>query len=204
MLNELRQIGATKVNTPHCGTKPCIAMYQLFRNHQTHVSDERNDVIELLVGQSEWCLLCFTLTGEEHVDDPLGDCKNHGYACSFGSVARQQICKWGIPRFYEPTVHPGMCDSNVGVCTLMTAQVAELTQGTESDAKSLAVSNANVYSPASQLHLRKEIISRLPEHMRCVLPPEGDNKNKLSLTQLEDAVKLLLKYEDCFVGASIK
>ena len=37
--------------------------------------------------------------------------------------------------------------------------------------------------------------------IRCVLPPEQDDKTHLSLALLDDAVKLILKYEDCFVRA---
>ena len=66
------------------------------------------------------------------------------------------------------------------------------------------VSNEDIYSPASQLNQRREIISQLPDHLRRVLPPEGDSNNNLSLPQLDDAVKLLLIYDDCFVGASDK
>ena len=47
----------------------------------------------------------------------------------------------GSPSGCEPTVNPVVCHSNVGVCTLTTAQEAELLQGTGADAKSLAVSN---------------------------------------------------------------
>ena len=36
------------------------------------------------------------------------------------------------------------------------------------------------------------------------MPPEEDDKTKLSLTQLDEALKLILKYEDCFVRASSK
>ena len=90
MLGELRQLGATKVSTPHCGTKPCLAMNQLFRVHLMLVSDEWKDAMELLVVQSEESLLCFTLMGEQHVDDPLIACKNHGDAHSLGIVARPQ------------------------------------------------------------------------------------------------------------------
>ena len=43
-----------------------------------------------------------------------------------------------------------------------------------------------------------------PEHLRCVLPPEQDDKFTLSFAQLDDAVKLILKYDYCFVGASSK
>ena len=48
---------------------------------------------------------------------------------------------------------------------------------------------------------RREIDGRLPEHLRCVLPPEGDSNNTLSISRLEEATKLILDYEDCFVGA---
>ena len=58
--------------------------------------------------------------------------------------------------------------------------------------------------PRRQLDLCRESISRLPEYLRCVLPPEQDDKFTLSLAQLDDAIKLILKYEDCFVGASGK
>ena len=36
------------------------------------------------------------------------------------------------------------------------------------------------------------------------MPPEQDENPKLSLAQLEDAVKLILEYEDCFVMVSGK
>ena len=36
------------------------------------------------------------------------------------------------------------------------------------------------------------------------MPPEQGDKITLSFAQLEDAVELILKYEDCFVGASGK
>ena len=53
MLRKSRQFGEKNVSMFHCGTKLCLAMYQLFRKHLTRVSDERKDVTELLVGQSE-------------------------------------------------------------------------------------------------------------------------------------------------------
>ena len=37
--------------------------------------------------------------------------------------------------------------------------------------------------------------------MQYVLPSEEDSNNTLSLAQPEEAVRILLKYEDCFVGA---
>ena len=43
-------------------------MYQMFRKHPTRTNDEQNDAMEVLVGQSEGSLLCFTLMGEDHVD----------------------------------------------------------------------------------------------------------------------------------------
>jgi len=67
-----------------------------------------------------------------------------------------------------------------------------------------AVSSTRVEFPGQQHNLRTQIVSKLPEHLRCVLPPEQDDKPTLSLAQLEEAVKLILKYEDCFVGASGK
>ena len=97
----------------------------------------------------------------------------------------------GYPSYYDPTAHPLMCHSNVDARSVMTAQVAELTQGRGANEPSLAVSNASADSPASQLHLRREIVSRLPEHLRCVLPPEQHGKTTLFLAQLEDAGKLI-------------
>ena len=44
---------------------------------------------------------------------------------------------------------------------------------------------------------------QLSEHLRCVLPDESGQLT-LSVAQLEEAVELLLMYEDCFVGASGK
>ena len=50
-----------------------------------------------------------------------------------------------------------------------------------------------------------KILRRLLEHLGCVLPvEEGEGATHLTLTQLKDAVQLLLKYEDCFVGANGK
>ena len=60
------------------------------------------------------------------------------------------------------------------------------------------------FTAQSLFSQRREIISQLPNHLQCVLPSEGDSNNTLSLAQMEDAVRLLLKYEDCFVGASGK
>ena len=68
----------------------------------------------------------------------------------------------GFPSCYDLNAHPLVCHSNVGVCTLITSQDVELLHGTEGEAQSLAVSNAEVYSPASQLDLQKKIISRSP------------------------------------------
>ena len=98
-----------------------------------------------------------------------------------------------------------MHKSNIGVCTLLTEQDAEVLLGaTVQEAKSMQVSNADIYSPASQLDRQREIICRLPEHVRCVLPPEGDSEIFLTLPQLEDAVELLLKYEIALLGQAAK
>jgi len=51
---------------------------------------------------------------------------------------------------------------------------------------------------------RREIVDRLPEHLRCVLPGSEGAKQNLSNSALEEATKLILDYEDCFVGASGK
>ena len=77
-------------------------------------------------------------------------------------------------------------------------------KGRGADGPSLAIPTTRPDTPVSQLDLRREIVSRLPEHLRCVLPPEQDDKTHLSLAQLDDAIKLILKYEDCFVRASSK
>ena len=37
-----------------------------------------------------------------------------------------------------------------------------------------------------------------------MLPPEGESNDTLSISKLEEATKLILNYEDCFVGASDK
>ena len=55
----------------------------------------------------------------------------------------------------------------------------------------------------AQLSRRQAVLSRLPEHLRCVVPDES-GPLALSVAQLEEAVELLLMYEDCFVGASDK
>ena len=98
-----------------------------------------------------------------------------------------------------------MHNSNVSLCTLGTErQDAEVLQGVAgSGAKPLLVPNAAADSPVDQGDPRREIRRRLPEHLRCVLPVDGDSEY-LTLPQLEHAVDLLLKYEDCFVGASGK
>ena len=54
-----------------------------------------------------------------------------------------------------------------------------------------------------QLSRRQAVVSRLPEHLRCVVPDECGQMT-LTIAQLEESVELLLKYEDCFVGASGK
>ena len=95
MLEELMQLGTMKVSMPHCGTKLCLAMYQLFRKPLMRVSDEWNDAMAILVGQPEGSLLWFTLTGEEHVDAPLVTCKT---------------CKWSVPLSSESML------SRCGVC----------------------------------------------------------------------------------------
>jgi len=107
----------------------------------------------------------------------------------------------GFPSRHEPAVwNPVMRSSNVGVCIMVTEQEAEVLQGTRGkDTPSQPASYTDIYSPASQLDQWQEILSRLPEHLRCVLPPEkGNSANDLTLSQLEDAVKLGLTNEDCF------
>ena len=214
-------LSATQVSTSHRGATPCLAVFKLYRKHSTGVSDVRI-ITKVLVGQPAESLLCFTLTGEEHVDGSRVAPKKHGDDHSFSNDARlQSRSKWrvpfssesmlkagvvyagvtvvgddGYPSYYDLTAHRMMGASNVEVNSLLTAQVAELMQGKGGDALSLAV-----YSPASQLNLPGKIVSRLPEHSRCVMPPEEDDRTKLSLIQLDDAVKLVLKYEDFFVGA---
>ena len=54
-----------------------------------------------------------------------------------------------------------------------------------------------------QLSRRQAVVSGLPEHLRCVVPDEcGQMDSDQSSTGAP--VELLLKYEDCFVGASGK
>ena len=105
-----------------------------------------------LVGESEESLLCFTLTGEEHVDTPLATRKTLGDAhilCRLASLHRAGyashwhsecmltagvVCSGvtvvgqdSLPSFHEPTVwNPVMYDSNNGVCTMVTEQEAEV------------------------------------------------------------------------------
>jgi len=55
--------------------------------------------------------------------------------------------------------------------------------------------------PEDQFYLRQAVMSRLPEHLGCVLPDDSGQLT-VSVAKLEGAVELLLKYEDCFVGAS--
>ena len=65
-----------------------------------------------------------------------------------------------FPSCHDPKVCPLMHNSNVGVCILGTEQEAEFLQGTGGqDARSLAVSRAEVYSQASQVNRRREILS---------------------------------------------
>ena len=54
-----------------------------------------------------------------------------------------------------------------------------------------------------QLSRRQAVVSRLPEHLRCVVPDDCGQMT-LTIAQLEESVELILKYEDCFVGASGK
>ena len=133
--------------------------------------------MELLVGESKESLLCFNLTGEEHVDSSPATCKKHGDACLLGRIVcmqraggatplglrRHADSRYGVFRYFcgrarhfqlscEPTVLPVMHNINVGVCTLLTEQEAEVLQGTRGQiAMSQPVSNADIYSAASQL-----------------------------------------------------
>ena len=64
MLEELRQLGTTRVGTSHRTTRPCLAMYQMFPKHYTtSASLKPGDATELF-GESKESLLCFTLTGK--------------------------------------------------------------------------------------------------------------------------------------------
>ena len=40
------------------------------------------------------------------------------------------------------------------------------------------------------------VVTRLPEHLRCMLPPVG----LLTTEQLEEVVELVLEYQDIFIG----
>jgi len=95
---ELRQLGVTKVSTPHCGTKTCLAIYQSLQTHcSMSVRKQRLDIIANFVGQKKETLLCFTLIGEEHVDAFLDVPETHGDAYHFCSVARVERSGWRIP-----------------------------------------------------------------------------------------------------------
>ena len=59
-------------------------------------------------------------------------------------------------------------------------------------------------SREDSVRARQAIVERLPEHLRCVLPDAGGDKLTLTTSALEEATKLILSYEDCFVGASGK
>ena len=99
----------------------------------------------------------------------------------------------GFPSCHEPNVtNPEMYSSNVGVCIAVQAErAAESVQG---------IRGMDVLSPhISQNQSRRgEILPRL--HLRCVLPEDnGEVVTHLTLTQMEKAVQLQLKYKDCFV-----
>ena len=51
---------------------------------------QRNWQLLELVGESEESLLCFTLTGEAHVDSLPATCKTHGDARLLGRLASPQ------------------------------------------------------------------------------------------------------------------
>ena len=60
------------------------------------------------------------------------------------------------------------------------------------DAQPLPATSLDIGSKAdwSQISWLREIVSRLPDHVQCVLPSEGDSNNTLSLAQTEYAVRL--------------
>ena len=97
VIGELRQLGVTKVSTPHRRTKTCLAIYQSPQVHSTNARKRKLDITRNLVGQTEETLLCFTLVGEEHLDARLNAHESQGDAGPFSSVARTKGIGWGVP-----------------------------------------------------------------------------------------------------------
>ena len=92
------------------------------------------------------------------------------------SAGVTEMDEYGFPSHCDPTAHPVMCPSNVDMRRGGAAQVTEFRQGRVAGEPTLAVLTLRAYFPrTSQLDLRREIVSRLPEHWRCVLPPEQDD-----------------------------
>ena len=109
----------------------------------------------------------------------------------------------GYPCYHEAMDNLLMYCKNFRVeecCPVAGAEILRETSG---------VASLNAHSPDVGPKLdyvsgRREIVDRLPEHLRCVLPGSEGAKQTLSSSALEEATKLILDYEDCFVGASGK
>ena len=113
----------------------------------------------------------------------------------------------GYPYYHEEaTTHLTLHSDNFHVVEDCAVAGAEDPRETIVDAASLNAqcNTLRVGSRENSVSARQAIVERLPEHMRCVLPDAGGDELTLTTSALDEATKLILSYEDCFVGASSK
>ena len=140
--------------------------------------------------------------------------RGHNCKVTVGSESMLDICMAsvsmtvldgeGFPLHYLTPECLEKYRTNVGACDRGAARVSEPETVDRPDHLTLPaiISRGSPYLEV-QLSRRQAVVSRLPEHLRCVLPDECGQMT-LTIAQLGEAVELILKYEDCFVGDSGK